>query len=112
VATKYPAISEAHFRRIGWPVQIIKLHGAVELAPSVGLADAVVDVVVTGKTLKEAGLAEVCEIASCSARLIANRASFRTKSAEMLGLLDALRNQIRAAAGGVRDGSNQCARVH
>lgn len=99
VATKYPATCQAYFRRIGWPVQIIKLHGAVELAPRVGLADAVVDLVATGKTLKEAGLLEVAVISTYSARLIGNRASFRTKTAEVRGVVNALR--------GVADGDHK-----
>lgn len=76
VATKYPKVAQAHFDRRGIQVEIIRLGGAVELAPQVGLADWIVDLVSTGRTLRENGLAIVEEIASCSARLIANRASY------------------------------------
>jgi len=76
VATKYPRVSQRHFDGRGIQVEIIKLSGAVELAPQVGLSDWIVDLVSTGRTLKENGLAVVEEIATCSARLIANRASY------------------------------------
>jgi len=76
VATKYPRVSQRHFDARGIQVEIIKLSGAVELAPQVGLSDWIVDLVSTGRTLKENGLAVVEEIATCSARLIANRASY------------------------------------
>ncbi len=76
VATKYPRVAQRHFDRRGIQVEIVKLGGAVELAPQVGLADWIVDLVSTGRTLRENDLAVVEEIATCSARLIANRASY------------------------------------
>ncbi len=76
VATKYPRVAERHFQGRGIQVEIIKLNGSVELAPQVGLADWIVDLVSTGRTLKENRLAIVEEIAVCSARLIANRVSY------------------------------------
>jgi ATP phosphoribosyltransferase regulatory subunit len=76
VATKYPRVAERHFQGRGIQVEIIRLGGSVELAPQVGLADWIVDLVSTGRTLKENNLAIVEEIAVCSARLIANRVSY------------------------------------
>ena len=76
VATKYVRVAERHFERRGIQVEIIRLSGAVELAPQVGLSDWIVDLVSTGRTLRENGLAVVEEIAACSARLVANRVSY------------------------------------
>jgi ATP phosphoribosyltransferase len=76
VATKYPRLAERHFQRRGMQVEIIKLSGSVELAPQVGLADWIVDLVSTGRTLRENGLSIIEEIATCTARLIANRVSY------------------------------------
>lgn len=76
VATKYPRVAERHFQGRGIQVELIKLGGSVELAPQVGLADWIVDLVSTGRTLKENRLAIVEEIAVCTARLIANRVSY------------------------------------
>lgn len=89
VATKFPRIARAFFARQQWPVDLIFLHGAVELAPNVGMADLIVDIVSTGQTLAENGLAVLSEILPSSMRLIANRASFILKSAEI--------NQIRSS---------------
>lgn len=76
VATKYTRVAERHFQRRGIQVELIRLSGAVELAPQVGLSDWIVDLVGTGRTLRENGLAVVEEIAECTARLIANRVSY------------------------------------
>ncbi len=76
VATKYPRVAERHFQRRGIQVEIIKLAGSVEVAPQVGLSDWIVDLVATGRTLRENRLAIVEEIAVCTARLIANRVSY------------------------------------
>ena len=76
VATKYPRVAQRHFDRRGIQVEIIKLNGAVELAPQVGLSDWIVDLVSTGRTLRENDLAIVEEIATCSARLVANRTAY------------------------------------
>ena len=76
VATKYPRVAQRHFQQRGIQVEIIKLGGSVELAPQVGLSDWIVDLVSTGRTLKENHLAIIEEIATCTARLVANRASY------------------------------------
>jgi ATP phosphoribosyltransferase len=79
VATKYPNITERYFNRKGLPVEIIKLYGSIELAPIVGLADRIVDLVSTGRTLKAHDLVQVEVIAESTARLIVNRASLKMK---------------------------------
>lgn len=86
VATKYVRVAQRHFERRGLQVEIIRLSGAIELAPQVGLADWIVDLVSTGRTLRENGLAVVEEIATCSARLVANRSSFARDRARISAL--------------------------
>ena len=83
VAAKFVRITERFFGEEAVPVDVIKLSGAVELAPAMGLADAVVDLVETGATLRENGLVEVREILRTSARLIVNRASQKTRREEV-----------------------------
>ena len=90
VATKYPRLARAHFRQQGLSVEIIPLTGSIELAPLVGLADLVVDVVETGRTLRENGLVELEEIVACQAMVIANRAAYRLRLAEMRQVIDGL----------------------
>ena len=92
VATKYPRVAAAHFQRRGIQVELIKLAGSVELAPQVGLSDWIVDLVSTGRTLRENRLAVVEEIAVCTARLIANRVSYardRERIASLASKLEA-----------------------
>ena len=91
VATKYPKVAAAHFQRHGLSVEIVKLAGSVELAPGLGLADCIVDVVETGRTLEENGLEVVEDVAASSARFVVNRASFHSRRGELSRLLDALR---------------------
>jgi len=79
VATKYPNMTERYFNQQGVPVEIIKLYGSIELAPLVGLADRIVDLVSTGKTLKANNLEEEDLIIWSTARLIVNRASMKMK---------------------------------
>jgi len=90
VATKYSQIASAHFGARGIPVEIIQLSGSVELAPALGLADVIVDLVETGETLRENGLIVVEEIAESTGRLVVNRASYQLKTKEVMRLLDAL----------------------
>lgn len=80
VASKYPRIASRYFRQQGQQVEVIKLNGSVELAPMIGLADRIVDIVSTGQTLRENGLIELEHICDITTRLIANRASYRMKS--------------------------------
>ena len=86
VATKYPRIAARHFGARGVAVDIIKLSGSVELAPVLGLADCIVDLVETGKTLQENGLGIIEVITDSAARLVVNRASYQLK-AEAVGQL-------------------------
>lgn len=90
VATKYPRIAAAHFGARGVPVEIIELSGSVELAPVLGLADCIVDLVETGRTLAENGLVVVETIAESTGRLAVNRASYQLKAAEVSELIDGL----------------------
>ncbi|WP_068080256.1 ATP phosphoribosyltransferase [Novosphingobium rosa] len=78
VASKYPNLTRQHFERIGIQAEVVKLNGAMELAPGLGLASRIVDLVSTGKTLKDNGLVETSQIMTISARLIVNRAALKT----------------------------------
>lgn len=80
IASKYPNLAKMHFDQKGLRTEIIKLNGSVELAPLIGLADCIVDVVETGTTLKENGLVVLETIAEVSARLIVNKASYALKT--------------------------------
>jgi ATP phosphoribosyltransferase len=90
VATKYPRITMDYYNAKGIPVEIIPLSGSIELAPLIGLADRIVDLVETGRTLKENGLEITDVIAESSARLLINRAGYQTKREEVLQLMRAL----------------------
>src|SRR5438105_2728190 len=95
VATKYPRITLDYYNARGIPVEIIPLSGSIELAPIIGLADRIVDLVETGRTLKENGLEVVEVIAESSARLLINRAGYQTKRDEVLRLIQSLEKVIR-----------------
>lgn len=88
VATKYIQTAREHFAAKGMHVDLIKLYGSMELAPLTGLADAIVDLVSSGNTLKANHLKAVEEIAAISSRLIVNRAALKLKAAEVRPLLD------------------------
>ncbi|MGE5372049.1 MAG: ATP phosphoribosyltransferase [Solirubrobacterales bacterium] len=91
VATKFPAVARQFFSEKGLQVEVIKLHGNIELAPRVGLAEMIIDIVSTGKTLKENNLAPREEIAVCTARLIVNRVSYRTKNSRINPLIEKMK---------------------
>jgi len=91
VATKYPRIARAHFLEKGVSAEIVGLAGSVEIAPGLGLADCIVDVVETGRTLTENGLEVVEEVAASSARFIVNRASYHSRRQDVFPLIEALR---------------------
>jgi ATP phosphoribosyltransferase len=97
VASKYVQIAKTHFAAKGMHVDLIKLYGSMELAPIVGLADVIVDLVSTGGTLKANGLKEVEKISDVSARLIVNQAALKTRPEQLRPLMDAL---ARAASQG------------
>jgi ATP phosphoribosyltransferase len=98
VATKYVAVAREHFAGKGVHVDLIKLYGSMELAPLVGLADAIVDLVSTGSTLRANALVEVEQIMAISSRLIVNQASLKTRHAEIAPLLEALQRAVGAPA--------------
>jgi len=93
VATKYPALTERYFSERGIQVEMIRLDGSIELAPLVGLAERIVDLVQSGETLRANGLVEVAEIMTSTARLIVNRASLKTAHARVNALIAALRQE-------------------
>jgi ATP phosphoribosyltransferase len=99
VATKYPRIAAAHFGARGVPVEIIELSGSVELAPVLGLADCIVDLVETGRTLAENGLVVIETITESTGRLVVNRASYQLKAAAVAELIEALRGAVNGGAG-------------
>jgi ATP phosphoribosyltransferase len=90
VATKYPEIARKYFGAKGTPVEIIGLSGSVELAPVLGLANCIVDVVETGRILAENGLHVVATVADSTARLVVNRASYQLKAETISSLISAL----------------------
>jgi ATP phosphoribosyltransferase len=98
VATKYSRIAGAHFGARGIPVEIIPLSGSVELAPALGLADAIVDLVETGQTLKENGLCVVEVIGESTGRLVINRASYQLNAAEISRLTNALSRVVEGVS--------------
>lgn len=98
VATKYPRIAAKHFGALGQPVEVIELAGSVELAPGLGLADCIVDLVETGRTLRENGLQIIDIIAESSARLVVNRASYQLKPKALGRLIDALKQTANLKA--------------
>jgi ATP phosphoribosyltransferase len=91
VATKYPRLTEEYFSDRGVQVEIVKLDGSIELAPLVGLAERIVDLVQSGETLRANGLVEVAEIARSTARVIVNRASMKTEYASVTQLIEDMR---------------------
>jgi ATP phosphoribosyltransferase len=94
VATKYPRVAEQYFQNRGKQFEVIKLHGSIELAPLLNLADVIVDLVSTGKTLKENNLEEVETIAHITSRLIANPGSYQVKGARVSTLVDMLEQAL------------------
>lgn len=94
VATKFINVAEEFFAGEGLQMELIKLHGNVELAATIGLADMIVDIVSTGTTLRENGLVEVKEIFQASARLIANRVSYRVKNEQLYKLTEDIKKII------------------
>jgi ATP phosphoribosyltransferase len=94
VATKYPRVAAAHFLGRGLSVEVVRLAGSVEIAPGLGLADCIVDVVETGRTLRANDLVAVETVAPSSARLVVNRASFHARRADVASLVQTLRRAV------------------
>ena len=99
VATKYVAISREFFASKGVHVDLIKLYGSMELAPLVGMADAIVDLVSTGNTLKANHLVEVEHIMDISSRLVVNQAALKLKQAQIRPIIDAFESAVGKPAG-------------
>jgi len=97
VATKYPNITRAHFAARGVQAECIKLNGAMELAPALGLARRIVDLVDTGRTLKANGLVEIEHIADVSSRLVVNRAALKTRPRLVGGWIERFREAVDGA---------------
>ena len=94
VATKFPNIAKNYYSAMSREIDIIKLNGSIELAPILGLSDVIVDIVETGSTLKENGLAPLETIVDISARLIANKAIFKFKGDAIMDLCDNVKSII------------------
>jgi ATP phosphoribosyltransferase len=100
IATKYPRLTTWYFETQDQPIDIVVLYGSVELAPLVGLADGVVDLVMTGRTLRENNLREVAEIAQSTARLVVNRSSL-SRSPRVAQFVATVEQTLRTGARGV-----------
>lgn len=98
VATKFPKIAECYFSSKGMQMEFIKLNGSIELGPIVGLSESIVDIVETGTTLKENNLEEIAYIMDATARLIANRVSFKMKFRRIYQLVEDLREILESGA--------------
>lgn len=97
IATKYVKVTRSHFASQGKQVEVIKLYGSMELAPLVGLADLIVDLVESGNTLKANGLVPLEHIADISSRLVVNKASWKMKHKAISGVITRLRQAVEAA---------------
>lgn len=96
IGTKYPTVARNYFQSKGMDVEIIKIEGSVELAPILGLCDAIVDIMETGTTLKENGLVVFDRICDISARVIVNKASFKLKRAEIQDFIQKLTDVLES----------------
>ncbi|HEY0390271.1 MAG TPA: ATP phosphoribosyltransferase [Solirubrobacterales bacterium] len=94
IATKYPRTAERHFEQTGRQVEVIEVKGSIELAPLIGLADGIVDLVATGRTLEENDLEVREEIVECTARFVANRVAHKLRAREVDGLTAKLREAM------------------
>jgi len=97
VATKYPEVTRRHFQARGVQAECIKLNGAMELAPALGLCRRIVDLVSSGSTLRANGLVEIEHIADITSRLIVNRPALKTRAAEMNHWIDAIAEAVNNA---------------
>ncbi|MBM3732861.1 MAG: ATP phosphoribosyltransferase [Acidimicrobiia bacterium] len=98
VATKYPSLTQRHFARRGVQAECIRLSGAMELAPSLGLSRRIVDLVATGETLKANGLVEVERIMDVTSKLAVNRTAWKTRPDEIGGWIDRFRKALNGTA--------------
>ena len=96
VATKYPHIARSYYDGKGQTIEIIELHGSVELGPVIGLSDVILDIVESGSTLRANGLTVLEEVCDVSARLVCNRVSMKTKRERIRAMIDGLARQVAA----------------
>ncbi len=94
VASKYPHIAHEYFAAKGETIELIKLNGSVEIAPLLGLSDVIVDIVESGRTLQENGLSVLETICACSARVVVNRVSLKTKRQSIQNLIETMRPHV------------------
>jgi ATP phosphoribosyltransferase len=97
IATKYPHTASAWFESLGHAVEVVRLHGSVELAPQVGLVDGIVDLTATGRTLRENRLRVAAVLGESTARLIANQASLKTRTEAVQSVVARLREAVNGA---------------
>ena len=94
VATKYPNVARAYYDAKGQTIEIIELHGSIELGPVIGLSDVILDIVESGSTLRANGLSVLEEVAECSARLVVNRVSMKTKRERIRQIIDGMAAEV------------------
>jgi ATP phosphoribosyltransferase len=94
VATKYPNIARRYYRSLGETIEVIKLSGSVELGPLLNLSDEILDIVESGRTLKENGLVVLREVFEISARVVVNRVSLKTKGERINAVIEAMRAKV------------------
>ena len=94
VATKYPNVARRYYDQKGQTIEIIELHGSIELGPVIGLSDVILDIVESGSTLRANGLSVLEEVAECSARLVVNRVSMKTKRERIRRIIDGLSAEV------------------
>ena len=94
VATKYPNVARRYYDAKGQTIEIIELHGSIELGPVIGLSDVILDIVESGSTLKANGLSVLEEVAECSARLVVNRVSMKTKRDRVRQIIDGMASEV------------------
>ena len=94
VATKYPNVARSYYDAKGQTIEIIELHGSIELGPVIGLSDVILDIVESGSTLRANGLSVLEEVAECSARLVVNRVSMKTKRERIRQIIDGMAAEV------------------
>ena len=94
VATKYPNVARSYYDAKGQTIEIIELHGSIELGPVIGLSDVILDIVESGSTLRANGLTVLETVCECSARLVVNRVSMKTKRDRIREIIDGLAEQV------------------
>lgn len=94
VATKYPNVARRYYDQKGQTIEIIELHGSIELGPVIGLSDVILDIVESGSTLRANGLSVLEEVAECSARLVVNRVSMKTKRERIRQIINGMAAEV------------------